>query len=108
MRLVISALLSCAFECLILRKSSKVMHMAERQSAQLVIRVQPALRKELESVAAAERRPLGNLVRALVGICRMAPPGLERTTLSMSKQSGSARFERANPTLRRLRTSLNP
>jgi hypothetical protein len=63
MRLVISALLSCAFECLILRKSSKVMHMAERQSAQLVIRVQPALRKELESVAAAERRPLGNLVR---------------------------------------------
>ena len=30
----------------------------------------------------------------------MAPPRLERTTLSMSKQSGSARFERANPTLR--------
>ena len=39
-------------------------------------------------------------MRLIVGVCRMAPPGLERTTLSMSKQSGSARFERANPTLR--------
>jgi hypothetical protein len=39
------------------------MQMAERCSEQVVVRIEPALRRKLEDVASADRRSVGNLVR---------------------------------------------
>jgi predicted transcriptional regulator len=39
------------------------MQMAERCSEQVVVRIEPTLRRKLEDVASADRRSVGNLVR---------------------------------------------
>ena len=44
----------------------KVMRMAERCSAQMVIRLEPTLRERLEAAASADRRTTANLVRLVL------------------------------------------